>query len=225
MGAVLDLFNVLLEPTAVFERVREKPKFLAPFLVICALQMIIGFLNLPFTQAAMHAMAASRPAAPAGAPDPAKFAVIGLLFVPVGLIIAYVISAGLLWILTSLMSGEAKFIPLLSVTTYASITGVLLATAGVVVLRLKGIDNVTSMADLQPALGLDLLVPEAGKFLASVLKAINPFTIWGLILTAIGVTVTHKTSKGTGYTVATVSFLIGVLVAGGLASLFGGRAG
>jgi len=225
MGAVLDLFNVLLEPTAVFERVREKPKFLAPFLVICALQMIIGFLNLPFTQAAMHAMAASRPAAPAGAPDPAKFAAIGLLFVPVGLIIAYVISAGLLWILTSLMSGEAKFIPLLSVTTYASITGVLLATAGVVVLRLKGIDNVTSMADLQPALGLDLLVPEAGKFLASVLKAINPFTIWGLILTAIGVTVTHKTSKGTGYTVATVSFLIGVLVAGGLASLFGGRAG
>src|SRR2546426_2222474 len=124
MGAVLDLFNVLLEPTAVFERVREKPKFLAPFLVICALQMIIGFLNLPFTQAAMHAMAASRPAAPAGAPDPAKFAAIGLLFVPVGLIIAYVISAGLLWILTSLMSGEAKFIPLLSVTTYASITGV-----------------------------------------------------------------------------------------------------
>ncbi|PYP73562.1 MAG: hypothetical protein DMD41_05235 [Gemmatimonadetes bacterium] len=225
MGAVLDLFNVLLEPTAVFERVREKPKFLAPFLVICALQMIIGFLNLPFTQAAMHAMAASRPAAPAGAADPAKFAAIGLLFVPVGLIIAYVISAGLLWILTSLMSGEAKFIPLLSVTTYASITGVLLATAGVVVLRLKGIDNVTSMADLQPALGLDLLVPEAGKFLASVLKAINPFTIWGLILTAIGVTVTHKTSKGTGYTVATVSFLIGVLVAGGLASLFGGRAG
>ena len=225
MGAVLDLFNVLLEPTAVFERVREKPKFLAPFLVICALQMIIGFLNLPFTQAAMHAMAASRPAAPAGAPDPTKFAAIGLLFVPVGLIIAYVISAGLLWILTSLMSGEAKFIPLLSVTTYASITGVLLATAGVVVLRLKGIDNVTSMADLQPALGLDLLVPEAGKFLASVLKAINPFTIWGLILTAIGVTVTHKTSKGTGYTVATVSFLIGVLVAGGLASLFGGRAG
>ena len=78
---------------------------------------------------------------------------------------------------------------------------------------------------MQPALGLDLLVPEAGKFLASVLKAINPFTIWGLILTAIGVTVTHKTSKGTGYTVATVSFLIGVLVAGGLASLFGGRAG
>src|SRR2546428_11365137 len=133
MGAVLDCSSVLLEPTAVLGRVRETPKFLAPFRVICALQMIIGFLNLPFTQAAMHAMAASRPAAPAGAPDPAKFAAIGLLFVPVGLIIAYVISAGLLWILTSLMSGGAKFIPLLRVTNYASITGVLLATAGLVV--------------------------------------------------------------------------------------------
>src|SRR5256712_13346573 len=104
MGAVLDLFNVLLEPTAVFERVREKPKFLAPFLVICALQMIIGFLNLPFTQAAMHAMAASRPAAPAGAPDPAKFAAIRLLFVPGRLVNADVMSAGLVWILAFLMS-------------------------------------------------------------------------------------------------------------------------
>jgi hypothetical protein len=26
MGAALDLFNVLFEPTAVFERVREKPR-------------------------------------------------------------------------------------------------------------------------------------------------------------------------------------------------------
>ncbi len=225
MGAALDLFNVLLEPTVVFERVREKPKFLAPFLVICVLQIVIGAINLPFTQAAMHAMAASRPAPPAGAPDPAKFASIGLIFVPVGLVIAYVISAGLLWILTSVISGEAKFLSLLSVTTYASITGVLLAAAGVVVLRLRGIDNVTSMADLQPALGLDLLVPEAGKFLTAVLKSINPFTIWGLVLTAIGVTVTHKTGKGTGYTIATVSFLIGVLVAAGMASLFAGRTG
>jgi len=44
-------------------------------------------------------------------------------------------------------------------------------------------------------------------------------------LTAIGVRVTHKTSKGTGYTIATVSFLIGVLVAAGIAGLFGGRTG
>src|SRR3989442_3921098 len=197
MGAVLDLFNVLLEPTAVFERGREKPKFLAPFLVIGARQMIIGFLNLPFTQAAMHAMAASRPAAPAGASDPAKFAAIGLIFVPVGLVIAYVISAGLLWILTSVISGEAKFMSLLSVTTYASITGVLLAAAGIVVLRLRGIDTVTSIADLQPALGFDLLAPETGKFLTAVLKSINPFTICGLGLAAIGETVSPQTSKGT----------------------------
>jgi hypothetical protein len=225
MGAVLDLFNVLLEPTAVFERVRERPKFLAPFLVICVLQIVIGAINLPFTQAAMHAMAATRPAAPAGAPDPAKFAVIGLIFVPVALVIAYLIGAGLLWILTSLMSGEAKFTTLLSVTTYTSITGVLLAVAGVAVLRLRGIDSVTSMADLQPALGLDLLVPDAGRFLTAVLKAINPFSIWGLVLTAMGVTVTHKTTKGMGYAIATVAFLIGVLVAAGIAGMFGGMGG
>jgi hypothetical protein len=81
------------------------------------------------------------------------------------------------------------------------------------------------MADLQPALGLDLLVPDAGRFLTAVLKAINPFSIWGLVLTAIGVTVTHKTTKGMGYAIAAVAFLIGVVFAAGIAGMFGGMGG
>jgi hypothetical protein len=58
-----------------------------------------------------------------------------------------------------------------------------------------------------------------------VLKSINPFSIWGLALTAIGVSTTHRLSKGTGYAIATIVFVIGVLIAAGFAGMFGGRAG
>jgi hypothetical protein len=49
---------------------------------------------------------------------------------------------------------------------------------------------------------------------------VNPFSIWGLVITAIGVSTTHRLSKGTGYLVATISFLIGVCIAGAAAAIF-----
>ena len=123
MGALFDLVKVLFEPGAVFERVREKPRFLWPYLGLTIVAMVLQAANLPFVQAAMRAQAAQ---APAGAPDTSKFAVIGIAFVPLGVIIALLISAALLWILTSLMGGEAKFGTLLSVSAYAAVPSVLL---------------------------------------------------------------------------------------------------
>ena len=220
MNAVLDLVKVLYEPGAVFERLREKPSFWRPFIAICVVQLVLGVLQLPYTKAAMAAQFAQMPArAGGGAPDPSKFATIGLLFVPIGLLLLFLISAALLWVLVSVFAGDAKFATLLSVATYVGITFVLLSVAGLATLMLKGVQGITSPADLQPALGLDLLVPEAGRFTTALLKAFNPFSIWGVILTAIGIQTTHRTSKGTAYTVAAVAFVIGTLIGAGFAML------
>ena len=53
MGAALDVLNVLYEPTAVFERVREKPKFLVPFIVLAVILVVCVFLMMPYQRAAM----------------------------------------------------------------------------------------------------------------------------------------------------------------------------
>ncbi len=220
MNAVLDLVKVLYEPGAVFERLREKPSFWQPFIAICVVQLVLGVLQLPYTKAAMAVQFAQMQARGAAGPaDPSKFAMIGLLFLPIGLLLIFLILAALLWVLTSVLAGDAKFATLLSVTTYAGITFVLLSVGGLATLMLKGVQGITSPADLQPALGLDLLVPEAGRFTTALLKAFNPFSIWGVILTAIGIQTTHRTSKGTAYTVAAVAFLIGTLIGAGFAML------
>ena len=220
MNAVLDLVKVLYEPGAVFERLREKPSFWQPFVAICVVQLVLGVLQLPYTKAAMAVQFAQMQGRGAAGPaDPSKFAMIGLLFLPIGLLLIFLILAALLWVLTSVLAGDAKFATLLSVTTYAGITFVLLSVAGLATLMLKGVQGITSPADLQPALGLDLLVPEAGRFTTALLKAFNPFSIWGVILTAIGVQTTHRTSKGTAYTVAAVVFVIGTLIGAGFTLL------
>jgi hypothetical protein len=84
---------------------------------------------------------------------------------------------------------------------------------------MKGVGSITSPSDMQPALGLDLLAPDAKGFMGAVLKGINPFTIWGLVLTAIGIQITHKTSKGTAYAVAIGSMVLGLIIAGAFGML------
>lgn len=219
MSAILDLVKVLYEPGAVFQRVTEKPRFLMPFIGIAVFQLIIGIVNMPFLKAAMRAQMAQ---APAGAPDTSQFAVIGLIFVPIVIAIVLVLGAFILWVLVSLVGGDAKFGTLLSVATYAAVPSViLLSIVGVIVLQMQGPESLTSPQDLQPAIGLDLLAPGAKGFMGGVLKGINPFSIWGLVLTAIGVSTTHRMSAASGYMVATGSFLIGLLIAGAFGALQG----
>ena len=218
---LLDVFTVLLEPTAVFERVRERPRFLVPFLVVSAVQLVLYFVNLPFIKAATQAQMAQAQV-PAGGPDPMQFLWIGAVAIPIVFAIIYLINGLVLWVLTSIMGGEGKFSTLLSVGVYGSVPAVILMSiVGSVILRLQGVGEITSQQDLQPSLGLDLMIPATG-FVGAILKGINPFGIWALVLTAIGVTTTHRLSKQTGYVIATISFLITLVVAGVFASL-GGR--
>jgi hypothetical protein len=218
MGAVLDLGRVLFEPTAVYERVRERPRFLAPFLTLAAITVVIVVLQLPYTKAALAAQLAQTPNVP---PERAAAAlrvgpIIGIVVAPIAYGLFMVINALILWVGTSVLGGEGKFATLLSVTTYASITFTLLQLIGVVVLTMRGPDSITSMLDLQPSLGLDLLAPDAKGFALGLLRGINPFTLYGVFLTATGIAVTHKASKGVAYTAAGIQFVIALLIGAAL---------
>ena len=217
MGAIFDLVKVLFEPTAVFERVREKPRFLAPFLTLAVVTVAITALQLPYTKAALAAQFAQTPnMTPEQAQTGMKFAAVGIVVAPIIFGVFLLVNALILWVSTSVLGGEGKFATLLSVTTYASITYALLQVIGVVVLTLRGPGSVTSMLDLQPSLGLDLLAPDAKGFMLGLLRGINPFTLYGVFLTGTGIAVTHKTSKGVAYTAATIQFMIALLIGAAL---------
>jgi hypothetical protein len=211
---------VLFDPTAVFQRVRERPRFLVPFLGLAAVTIVLGVINLPFTQAALRAQMAARADLPQGGPDPSRFMWIGVIVAPIAILIFILVATLVLWVLVSIFGGEGKFGTLLSVVAYASVpTVVLMAIIGAIVLRIRGPESITSFMDLQPAVGLDLLAPGARGFTGMLLKGINPFSIWGLVLTAIGVSTTHQLGRGTSYTIATIAFVISLLVGALLAGL------
>ena len=222
-SAFLDVFKVLFEPTAVFERVRARPSFFVPFLTIIAVQCVLFFINLPYLKVALQTQMAAAPQ-PRPVPAGPLLVIFGLVGLIIFLALIFVVSALILWVLASVLGGgEAKFSTMLSVATYSAVpSALLLGIVGVIVLHMQGTSGITSTQDLQPALGLDLMAPGAKGFVGALMKAINPFSIWGVVLTGIGVSTTHRLSKGTGYAVAGLAFVIGLLIAASLASLGGG---
>lgn len=220
MGAVFDLFRVLYEPTAVFERVREKPRFWAPAVTLIVIALLIATLMRPFYSAAFEATRSHlTPQQLERAPSAATQATFALAFVPVNTIVGLLIGALFLWICVSVLGGEAKYKTLLSVLAYANVTFILYSVITLVVLELRGPSSVAAMADLRPALGLDLLYSGDSTFLSVFLNSINPFTIAGIWLVGVGIAVTHRTSQNTGYAAAAIAFLLGSLIVSGLASL------
>ncbi|MGH7644798.1 MAG: YIP1 family protein [Gemmatimonadales bacterium] len=214
MDAVIDLVRVLYEPTAVFERLREKPRILLPMIAVVLLSLVLGFLTLPYLKVAMRAV---MPAQATGGPSVDTIAMIQVVSSPIFVVIFLLLAAGVMWVAVSLLGAEGKYKLLLGVATYAAILYVLQLLAGYAVLTLRGIESVTSPQDLQPAFGLDLLAPGMTGYLGAVLKGINVFSVWGVVLEGIGISVTHRVSKGTGYIAAGIAFVVLLLVL----SLFG----
>jgi hypothetical protein len=217
MGAVVDLVKVLYEPDAVFQRVAEKARFLIPFLALAAAILVISFTLKPFFAAAIQEglnQAASRltPEQAARMPSASTQATILVVVSPLNALFILLIGALLLWVTVSLTGGEARFGALLSVLTYAFATYVLYATISSIVLHLRGVESVASMDDMRAQLGLDLLAPNAGRFMGAFLNGVNPFSVWGVWLTGTGIAVTARTSKPAGYVAAGIAYVIGLLM-------------
>ncbi len=211
---MLDTFNVLHDPVAVFNRIKERPRILAPWIVLSIAFLVITILTRPYQQAAMDAFKATltpEQAAKMGAGGTGG-GVVGLVLTPVGVLAALAIGAGVLWMAVAITGAQARYKTVLSVLAYSCVTYVLFAVIGIVVLTVRGKQAIAGFADLRAPLGLDLLVPNAGLYLGTVLNGINPFSVWGVWLAGTGIAITHGTSRGTAIAVTAGAFLVCLLI-------------
>ena len=222
MDAVLDLVKVLADPTAVFTRVGERPRVLVPAAALVVVALGIAVSLRPFYEAAIQTvMSHLTPQQLEKAPSASIQATVGLVLFPLNVVVMLLVGALLLWINVSLLAGDAKYRTLLSVLAYSFVSFVFFSA---VVLWLRGPGSIASMEDLRPALGLDLAYAGDSPFLGALLNSINPFSIYGVWLAGVGVAVTHRVSRPTGYTAAGISYFVGALILSGLATLQGSGA-
>jgi hypothetical protein len=165
------------------------------------------------------AMAARGQDMPAAAEQMGR--IIGIVSMPILVIVLASIGALILWVTVSIMGGEAKFKQALSINLHSWGPLCLMQTVIFFVLRSRGVESIRGAADMMVPLGLDLLMP-AGQtgFLRGLANGVNPFSIWSLVIVAVGLQVMLKLKPGNAWAAAIVNFLVGLVIAAGLQGIF-----
>jgi hypothetical protein len=201
--------SFLIDPESAARRVFSKWFWIAPVL----LSMIIGVAvlkhNAPYI---IHAAAVS-PVPDGmtseqfnkGAEMQAKF---GPYFVPIVLLI-YALSAGILLAMSAIMGMEAKFGQLFNLIAGCGLIQSLGTIASAAVLHFKG--EVSSMAELRPAMGLDIFLPEGtNKYLVAIASAFSIFQIWWFVMMVLIFAIAFRVGKGKAFAAVFPLWLVGL---------------
>jgi hypothetical protein len=105
---------------------------------------------------------------------------------------------------------KATFRQLFNLAAGCSLISVLESIAIIVILRAKG--EVSSVAELRPALGLDIFLPEGtNKFLVAVLGYFSVFQIWWIVMLALVFAAAFRVDKSKAFLVIAPLVLLGFL--------------
>ena len=139
---------------------------------------------------------------------------------PVITLIVFVVIAALLMATFRFGVGaEVPFKTSLAIVSYANLPGIILAIVGIA--SVMAVDpegfNLRNPVATNPAYFMD---PSGNPFLYSLLSALDVFTIWTIVLTALGFAQNSKMKRGTAFTVVVVWYLVYKLGGAALAAAF-----
>lgn len=142
----------------------------------------------------------------------------GAYFTPVAIFlftpIVVLVFAGIYFVIfNAILGGTATFKQVLGIITHSMVISALGVALGAPVMYLKG-----TMSSMGP-FNLSALVPmlDEKSFLVAFLSFIDPFRVWSIIVTSIGLGVLYRRKSGT---IATVLLVIYGLFAAGYAAFF-----
>jgi len=130
----------------------------------------------------------------------------------IGSPIAVLVFGGLYWVVfNTVLGGTAAFKQVLAVVSHSTIISAVGVAVGAPIQYAKGTMSTTG------PFNLGALVPmlDEKSFLANFLGFIDPFRVWGVVVTAIGLAVLYKRKSAS---IATALLILYALIAGGVAA-------
>jgi len=183
----------------------------------------VALVALPLTLhvAQLGAEAKGQPWTP-GAESVTK--VVAVAATPVGILIGALIGAVILYFVLMISGAEARFKGLMTVSIFVVPITLIQTLVTTVVLRMRGVESIQTLADARITFGLDNLVSaefaEAHRAVAALLRGVGPFEIWGLVIPAIGLAALEKVPTKKAWTAAIIAFVLGLAIRAGSALVF-----
>ena len=184
-----------IDPQGAAKRLFTKWFWVWPLLVFMLVSLVGNFVVTPIVQNVLT----SQPV-PAGV-NPETYQrqieigmkvqrITGIVFP--ALMIAF--QALVLWGMASVVAVEAKYRQMLNLAAGCALIQALAAIAGVIILKAKG--DISSMAELRPALGLDIFLPDStNKVLLALVGYFSIFEIWWIVMMVLILCAAYRIGK------------------------------
>ncbi len=208
------MFSFYIDPQGAARRIHTKWFWAGPLIVFSIVAITAGVLLMPIIRHAMENMPVPENVPPE---QFQKSMQIGIMIQKVFMYLApitgaalFAIQALILFGMSSMTGVKATFRQLFNLAAGCSLISVLESIAIMVILKAKG--EVSSVAELRPALGLDIFLPEGtNKFLVAVLGYFSVFQIWWIVMLALVFAAAFRVDKSKAFLVIAPLVLLGFL--------------
>ena len=208
-------FGVFLKPRQTFERQREKPQFLIAMIIMILMQIILSVILFRSGAIANDAVAKlEAQGKPEAIEATQKFfdspaaPIIGAVSGAIAVTFILLLLAGLMFFMGNLMLGaRLRYVHYLC----ATVSGGMVGLVGQVVRASIGVSKGTM--DIRLGAG-NLLGDDIGYWGRILDTMTDPLTLWGVAITALGVSVFAKKGFGFGVLAVLPGFILSMFLAG-----------
>jgi hypothetical protein len=206
--------GIITSPGATFQTVVAYPRPAGILFVVCVV-LALATGGPQFTargrQAALDMQVqqterlTGKPVTPEAYARMEQFGKYGGILAVVGIFVAVplisLLFAAIYWaVFNAILGGTASFKQVLGIVTHSAVIGALGAVLAAPIQYIQGVQSTSGPFNL----GAALPMLEPGSFLANYLGGINIFTVWSLIVTAIGLAVLYR-RRSTGIAIGLVA--------------------
>lgn len=217
--------DIYFAPSKVFKVLKEKPRWIAPIIIVVVVVAVTAALTVHFSRDAIMArqeeamiergltqeqMEQARQFT--SGPIIMISSAVGALFFTVVLLVLFALIVNLF---IPLFSGESGFKTVFSVICYSALIAVPAAILKLILIGITKSPFVTT--------SLALLVPNLAKesFTYQLLSSFDFFVIWQMILVAMGINITNNVPKKNAYILIFVIWFVSIFIGIGFRGIFG----
>lgn len=212
-GFVASLIDIFIDPVKVFKRIKAGLPWWQPFTIVAIAIAVISYFQIPLNNqlVLLNERGLTAEQLESQVEIMGKFAIIGVIAAPLVVLLIYVILAALCNVTANLVSGKSSFKKMLCLLTFTGFVGLIEQGLKMLILHMRGIENITSRDDLYSVSFSLTRFIESDGILRAVLESFSIFQIWFLILFTIGVSVVYEIDRKTAIVPTVVVWVLGVL--------------
>ena len=179
--------NIFIDPASAVKGMEGKYAWMAPVVITCVVGIVSGMIISPISAQIMQANPPEGMTPEQLEKALSMTATIGkvmVAIVPILTLLKLAVLGGIMAGLSAMLDVKTSFRRMFTLVSYCSLIPMLQGIAATVVVKAKE-GQLSSMQQLQPPFGLDLLFTETSKPVWAILNYFSIFTIWYLVILAL----------------------------------------